>query len=51
MEVPFLGEIPLFADIRICGDKGLPIVVAQPQSEPSKAFLRCAETVLHLLEK
>ena len=50
MEVPFLGEIPLFAEIRICGDKGLPIVVAQPNSEPAKAFLRCGETVLRLLE-
>jgi ATP-binding protein involved in chromosome partitioning len=51
LEVPFLGEIPLFADIRICGDKGVPIVVAEPTSEPSKAFLRCAETVLRLVEK
>jgi ATP-binding protein involved in chromosome partitioning len=51
MEVPFLGEIPLYAEIRICGDKGLPIVVAEPNSEPAKAFLRCGETVLRLLEK
>lgn len=51
MEVPFLGEIPLYADIRICGDKGVPIVVAEPNSEPAKAFLRCGETVLRLLEK
>jgi ATP-binding protein involved in chromosome partitioning len=51
LEVPFLGEIPLFAEIRICGDKGLPIVVAAPQSEPAKAFRRCAETVLKLLEE
>ena len=51
MEVPFLGEIPLYAEIRICGDKGIPIVVAEPDSEPSKAFLRCGETVLRLLEK
>ena len=51
LEVPFLGEIPLFAEIRICGDKGLPIVVASPQSEPAKAFRRCAETVMkHLGE-
>ena len=49
LEVPFLGEIPLFSEIRICGDKGLPIVVASPQSEPAKAFHRCAEAVLGLL--
>jgi len=51
LEVPFLGEIPLFADIRICGDKGLPIVVAELNSEPAKAFLRCAETVLRLIDE
>jgi ATP-binding protein involved in chromosome partitioning len=51
LEVPFLGEIPLYADIRICGDKGLPIVVAEPNSEPAKAFLRCAETVLRQLDR
>ena len=50
LEVPFLGEIPLFTEVRICGDKGLPIVVASPQSEPAKAFRRCAETVLKHLE-
>jgi ATP-binding protein involved in chromosome partitioning len=51
LEVPFLGEIPLFTEIRICGDKGLPIVVAEPKSEPAKAFLRCAEAVSRQLEK
>jgi ATP-binding protein involved in chromosome partitioning len=49
LEVPFLGEIPLFSDIRICGDKGLPIVVAEPTSEPAKAFTKCAESVLKQL--
>jgi ATP-binding protein involved in chromosome partitioning len=46
IEVPFLGEVPLFTEIRICGDKGLPIVIAAPDSEPAKAFRRCAEAVL-----
>src|ERR1039457_4569808 len=27
MGVPFLGEVPLFSDIRICGDKGIRILV------------------------
>ena len=49
LEVPFLGEIPLFAEIRICGDKGLPIVVSSPQGEPAMAFRRCAEAVLKQL--
>ncbi len=51
LEVPFLGEVPLFSEIRICGDKGLPIVVASPDSEPACAFLKCAEAVLKQLEK
>lgn len=51
LEVAFLGEIPLFADIRICGDKGLPIVVAEPNSEPAAAFRRCAEGVLKQLDR
>lgn len=46
LEVPFLGEIPLFTEIRICGDKGLPVVIAAPDSEPAKAFRKCAEAVL-----
>lgn len=46
LEVPFLGEVPLFTEIRVCGDKGLPIVIAAPDSEPAKALRRCAEAVL-----
>jgi ATP-binding protein involved in chromosome partitioning len=49
MEVPFLGEVPLFTEVRICGDKGIPVVIAAPQSEPAKAFGRCAEAVLKQL--
>jgi ATP-binding protein involved in chromosome partitioning len=49
LEVPFLGEIPLYTDIRLCGDRGVPIVVAQPKSEPARAFARCAEALLRQL--
>ncbi len=51
LEVPFLGEIPLFTEIRICGDKGLPVMIAAPDSEPAKAFRRCAEAVLKQLNQ
>jgi ATP-binding protein involved in chromosome partitioning len=51
LEIPFLGEIPLFTEIRICGDKGLPIVVASPDSAPAQAFQQCAAAVLRQLEK
>ena len=43
--VPVLGEIPLFTGIRECGDNGVPVVLAAPESEPAQAFRRCAETV------
>ena len=43
--VPFLGEIPLSADIRESGDLGTPIVEADPQSPQAEAFRRLAEKV------
>jgi ATP-binding protein involved in chromosome partitioning len=42
-EVPFLGEIPLFTEIREAGDQGIPLVVSAPESAPAKAFLEVAE--------
>jgi ATP-binding protein involved in chromosome partitioning len=44
-EVPFLGEIPLDAAIRIGGDTGKPITVAQPNSPHAIAFRKFAEKV------
>jgi ATP-binding protein involved in chromosome partitioning len=41
--VPFLGEIPLFTEIRESGDAGIPIVVSSPTGAPAKCFLRVAE--------
>lgn len=40
--IPFLGEIPLVSSIREWGDKGVPIIVKDPDSETSKAFLAIA---------
>ena len=51
MNVPFLGSVPLFTEIRICGDEGIPVVVAKSDSVPAKAFYRTAETVWQQLEK
>lgn len=39
-DVPFLGEIPLFTEIRIGGDEGRPITVSAPQSTPGQAFIQ-----------
>jgi ATP-binding protein involved in chromosome partitioning len=36
--VPFLGEIPILPAIRAAGDRGVPIVAAEPQSPAAEAF-------------
>ncbi len=36
---PFLGEIPLFTEIRVGGDAGIPVVVGQPEGAAAGAFL------------
>ena len=43
--VPFLGEIPLFTEIREGGDRGMPIVVSTPNHPAGKAFIQIAETL------
>jgi ATP-binding protein involved in chromosome partitioning len=40
--VPFLGRIPIDPAIRVGGDIGVPIVVANPDSPQSKAFMQLA---------
>lgn len=41
-QIPFLGEIPLMTSLREWGDKGVPILVQEPDSEVSRAFLEIA---------
>jgi ATP-binding protein involved in chromosome partitioning len=43
--VPFLGSVPLGIEVRAGGDKGVPIVVSQPDSPQAQAFRRVAEEV------
>lgn len=43
--IPFLGEIPIYPEIRVGGDQGVPVVVSGPQTPPGQAFLRIAETL------
>jgi ATP-binding protein involved in chromosome partitioning len=43
--LPFLGEIPIFTEIRIGGDRGVPIVVSAPQTPPGRAFIGVAEAL------
>lgn len=44
-DVPFLGEIPIFTEIREGGDRGMPITVSAPNHPAGKAFIQIAETV------
>jgi len=45
LDVPFLGEVPLFTEIREGGDRGVPIVVSAPADAAGQAFLAVAETL------
>ncbi len=44
-KVPFLGEVPIFTEIREGGDRGVPVVVSQPDKAPGQAFLKVAQAV------
>ncbi len=43
--VPFLGAVPLGMEVRDGGDRGVPVVVGQPDSPQAVAFRRVAEEV------
>jgi len=47
--VPFLGEVPIFTEIREGGDKGLPVTVSAPESHPGQAFIQIAESLERIL--
>jgi ATP-binding protein involved in chromosome partitioning len=42
---PFLGEIPLFTEIREGGDRGVPVAISNPNSPPGQAFISIAEAL------
>jgi ATP-binding protein involved in chromosome partitioning len=43
--IPFLGALPLVREVRESGDRGVPIVVAEPQHPIAQAFLDIARRV------
>jgi ATP-binding protein involved in chromosome partitioning len=45
LNVPFLGEIPIDPKVAVGGDSGVPIVVSDPKSAVTEAFLRVAEVI------
>jgi ATP-binding protein involved in chromosome partitioning len=46
LSVPFLGRLPLYQPIRVGGDRGIPLVIAEPDSAGTKAFMDVAEAVM-----
>lgn len=49
--VPFLGDVPLHADVRKLCDDGRPVVIAAPDSAAGKAFAVIATNVRTQMEK
>ena len=47
--VPFLGALPLDADVVICGDEGRPIVADQPTSVSAKVYAAIAAALVEQL--
>ena len=43
--IPFLGEIPIYTEIRSGGDRGVPVVVSSPDAPYGRAFIQVAETL------
>jgi len=44
-KVEFLGEIPLYSEIRIGGDQGVPVVVSAPKAAPAQTFIQIAQAI------
>ncbi|HEY5909952.1 MAG TPA: Mrp/NBP35 family ATP-binding protein [Verrucomicrobiae bacterium] len=44
-EVPFLGEIPIFTEIREGGDRGVPVSVSAPESAAATGFIGAARAL------
>ncbi len=42
-KLPFLGEVPIYLEIRRGGDEGVPVVVSHPQDAPAQAFISIAK--------
>jgi ATP-binding protein involved in chromosome partitioning len=43
--VPFLGEVPIFTEIRAGGDSGIPVAASAPDSAAGQAFFKVARSL------
>lgn len=49
LQVPFLGRLPIYQPIREGSDRGVPLVVGDPESAAARAFGRLAEQTARLV--
>ncbi len=47
--VHFMGEVPIYTEIRIGGDEGRPITIKDPQGAPAQCFIRIAKELRNIL--
>ncbi len=45
LQVPFLGEIPIYTQTRISSDEGIPLIVRDKNSKQSQAFFQVARNM------
>jgi ATP-binding protein involved in chromosome partitioning len=45
MQLPFLGRLPVYQPISVGSDRGIPIVIAEPDAPATRAFVSVAERV------
>jgi len=45
LDVPFLGRLPIYQPISLGSDRGIPIVIAEPDSTAARSFAQVAERV------
>ena len=50
LEVPLLGEIPLYPSVRTGGDEGTPIIVSEPDAPAAKALRAAADRITEAVE-
>jgi ATP-binding protein involved in chromosome partitioning len=51
LKVPLLGEIPIDVATREAGDRGTPIVAAEPQNPVAQEYLKIAERLREVLAR
>ena len=49
LDIPFLGRLPLYQPIRVGSDRGIPLVIAEPDSAGTRSFLDLAEATMSQL--